>query len=105
MGGTGWVAVGPDELAGLALEGVGVPDGLVEERGQTGVEAVGALATVNQVGVGHVALVVGRLGVLSVPARREEDLGADTVGAVLVHVRLVGQEVAVARALGRLAVV
>ena len=43
--------------------------------------------------------------VLAVPARGEEELGTDTVDAVLVHVLLAGHGVAVTRALGGLVVV
>ena len=99
------VAVGPDELAALALEGVGVPDGLVEKGGKTGLVTLRARATVNQVGVCHVRLVVIGCDILAVPARREEDLGANAVGAVSVEEVLVWHEVAVARALGGLVVV
>lgn len=80
-------------MTSLVLEGVGVPDGLVEERRQTDVKTLGALATINQVRVGYMALVVLGINILAVPARREEEFGTDTVGAVGIHVRLVGQEV------------
>lgn len=101
----GGIAVGPDELSGLALEGVSVPDGLVEEGGKTGLETLRALAAVNQVGVCHVGLSIVRFDVLAVPARREEDLGANTVGAVGVEKVLIRHKVAVARALGSAVVV
>jgi hypothetical protein len=65
---TGGVTVGPDELAVLAVECVGVPDGLVEERRQTDGELLRALAAINQVGVSNVALVVVGCSVLAVPA-------------------------------------
>ena len=91
-------------MTGHALELVGVPDGLVEEGRVALVVAFRALATVDHVGVGHVALVVIG-GLLAVAARGEHDLGTDTVGAVLVHVLLSGEEVAVARALGGATVV
>ena len=87
-----------------ALELVGVPDGLVEERRVALVVTFRALATVDHVGVGHVALVV-RSGRIAVAARGEHDLSTDTVSAVLVHVLLVREEVAVARALRGPAVV
>jgi hypothetical protein len=102
---TSGVTVGPDKLTSLALESVGVPDGLVEERGETSLETLGALSTINHAGVSDVALVVLGGDILAVPARREHDLGADTVGAVLVHELLVGKEVTVAGALRGLVVV
>lgn len=92
-------------MTGNALELVGVPDGLVEERGEASLVSLGALAAVNHAGVGNVAFVVRGGNVLAVPARGEEDLGTDTVGAIGVHVVLVGEEVAVARAFGSLVVV
>ena len=95
----GGVTVRPDELTRLALESVGVPDSLVEEGWQACLVAFGTLATVDQIGVSDVGLVVVRLDVFSIPARGEEDLGADAVGAVGIQVLLVGHEVAVARAL------
>jgi hypothetical protein len=97
---TGGVTVGPDHLAVLAVEGVGVPDGLVEERGQAHGEALGANTAIDHAGVSDVALVVRGRDVLAVPARGEEDFSADALGAVGVEVLLVGQEVAVARAFG-----
>jgi len=59
------VTVGECELTRHALELVGVPDGLVEERRVALVVTFRALATVDHVGVSHVALVVrsGRIAV------------------------------------------
>jgi hypothetical protein len=91
-------------LAVLALELVGVPDGLVEERRDALGVGLGALAVVNSVGVGHVVHVVVRVE-LAVPARGEEELGTDALGAVLVEELLVGEEMAVHGRLGRLLVV
>jgi hypothetical protein len=102
---TGGVTVGPDELAVFAVKGVGVPDGLEEERGETDREILGAVAAVDHAGVRDVALVVIGVNVLAVPARGEEELGADTLRAVGIEVTLVGHEVAVARALGLAGVV
>lgn len=45
------------------------------------VRAVSAVVVLNR--VGHVRLVVGRVKVLAVPARGEEDLSTHTVGAVM----------------------
>jgi len=100
-----WVTVGPSELTSLVLESIRVPDGLVEERRQTGLEALGALASVNQTWVSNMALVVRRLGILAVPARWEEDLSTNTVRAVGVQVCLVRHLMAVTGAFGSLAIV
>lgn len=101
----GGVAVGEDELAVNAVELGRVPDGLVEEAGETDGEALGAGAVHHGAGVGDVVHLVLRGDVLSVPARGEHELGADAVLAVGVEVGLVGHEVAVEGALGGLAVV
>lgn len=97
----GGVAVGEDELAVDAGELGCVPDGLVEEAGEAGGEALGAGAVHHAVGVGDVVHLVLGSDVLAVPARGEHELGADAVLAVGVEVGLVGHEVAVEGALGR----
>lgn len=99
------VTVGEDELARLALECLGSPDGLVHETRNLGLEALGAVAVHDKVGVSHVGPVVLRVEVLAIPARREHDLGANTIGAVGIEVVLVGHVVAVQCALGSNAVV
>lgn len=101
----GGVTVGEDELAVDAGELGRVPDGLVEEAGETGGEALGAGAVHDAAGVGDVVHLVLGGHVLAVPARGEHELGADAVLAVGVEVGLVGHEVAVQGALGRLVVV
>ena len=67
----GGVTVGEDKGSVDALEGVGVPDGLVEEGGNALLETLGAFAAVDEVGVGDVRPVVGGVVVLAVPAGRE----------------------------------
>jgi hypothetical protein len=101
---TSGVTVGPDKCTGAGVELVCVPDRLVEQRRQTDWETWRALAAVDVVRVGHVALVVGGSDVLAVPARWEEDLSADTVVAGRVQELLVRHEVAVTRALRLLVV-
>lgn len=102
---TSGVAVGNDKLAGLALEVVGSPDDFVEQSDQAGVEALGAVAVLDEIRVGHVRLVVLGIDVLSVPARRESQLETNAVGAVLVEVLLGGHEVAEQRSLRGLGVI
>lgn len=102
---SGGVTVGPNKLSCLALERIGVPDGFVEKGGQANWEALGTIAAVDQAGVGDMTLVVIGGNILSIPARSKHDLGADAIGAVVFHVLLGGQEVAVARTFRRLAVV
>lgn len=66
------VTVGEHESTRQALEVVGLPDGLEEQRRNALVETLRAHTTVDEVRVGDVGLVVVRV-VLAVPARREED--------------------------------
>lgn len=94
-----WVAVGQHELAVHVLERVGVPDGLVEEGDEAVLVAVGAGSVHDQRRIGDVGFVIGRVGILAVPARREHDLKANTIGAEGVQVGLLWQVVAVQRRL------
>ena len=65
------------------LELVGVPDDLVEDGDEALWVGIWTLAAVDVAWVGHVRLVVWRVEVLAIPARREENLSADTVWTVL----------------------
>lgn len=99
------ITIGIDELARLSNEVLGSPDGLVHETRDLGLEALGAVAVHNKIGVGQVVPVVIRIEILAVPARREHDFGANAVGAVGIEVVLVGHVVTVQGALRLLAVV
>ena len=83
---TSFVTVGEDERLLTVdepwVETVGIPSNFVEKRDETLWVRSRALSGVNTVWVGHVRLVVWAVEVLSVPARWEEDLGADTIFAV-----------------------
>jgi hypothetical protein len=83
---TSLIAVGEDKgvlaIDKLVGELRGIPDNLVEEGDEALGVRVGANAVVDAIRVGHVRLVVGRIEVLAIPARWEEDLGTETVGAV-----------------------
>jgi len=98
------VTVRKSELAVLASELVGGPDGLVEEEGVVDIVALGALALLDKVGVGNVGVVVVRVR-LAGTAARETDLKTHAVLTVLVHVGLGGELVAVERRLGSTGVV
>lgn len=101
----GRVGIGEHEPAFLALESISVPDGFKEKRDNAGLIALGACSIHNQRWVGDMRPVVLRVTFLSVPARWEHDLEANTIGAVRVKVRLVGQVVAAERRLRILVVV
>lgn len=94
---SGRVTVSQDEVTLVVLEGVGVPDGLEEERNDTGLEALRAGTVHDQRRVGDVRGVVIAIDILAVPARGEHHLETDTVSAVLIQVSLVGQEVTTKR--------
>ncbi len=83
---TGGVSVCEDVGAGaLVVELVDADNHLVEQGDKLNGMTIGAVATVIVLdGIGHVGLVVRRVQVLSVPARREEDLRAQPVGAAVV---------------------
>jgi hypothetical protein len=96
---TGGVTHGKDEgLAAISgpwqvVERLGVPNGLEEEQrhaGGVGRRAVSvhqddtSIVVNTSLEESHVARVVGRVEVLPVPARREEDVGTDTSRALLV---------------------
>ncbi|KAB8360918.1 hypothetical protein FH972_024650 [Carpinus fangiana] len=102
---TGWVAVGDDKLASLASELLGVPDGLEEDRGCASLKALRASATHDLVGVRHMALVVGRINILAVPAGGEHELETNTVLAFSVKEVLLGKVVTAKGRLGCGAVV
>ncbi|CAG8630544.1 17608_t:CDS:2, partial [Acaulospora colombiana] len=69
-------------LPPLILPRIGIPNDLVKYRDQTNGVGRGADAIVHSVRIGHMGLVVGRIEVNTIPAGREEDLGAQTIGAV-----------------------
>lgn len=104
VAGADGVTVGESELTVLTSEGLGGPDGLVEEEGVVDVVTLRALALLDQVRVGNVGLVVVRVG-LAGTAARETHLETHAVLAVGVHVGLLGQLVTVERRLGGLVVV
>lgn len=99
------VGVGDNELTLLVLEGIGVPDSLVEERNDAGLIALGASAVHDQRRVSDMRRMVLGVAVLSIPARWEHDFEANTISAVLIEVFLVGQVVAAERRLRGLGVV
>lgn len=63
------------------------------------IKARRAITSINLIRVRHVTLVVGRVEVYAVPARREHELHTNPVFAVLVHVVMGRHEVTVARSL------
>lgn len=99
------VTIRENEAALLPLERIGVPNCLEKERHKTVLETLWAVAIVDQRGVTDVRAVVRGVEVLAVPARRKHELHTDSVSAVLVHVVLAGQEVAIQRRLRLLLVV
>lgn len=103
--GASWVTVGDDELAVHAGEWLGDPDGLVEESGETGAKALGAITAVDLAGVGNVGLVVLGVEVLSIPAGWEHDLKTETVCTGVVDERALGESVSVHGSLWRAGVV
>lgn len=70
----------------LVVEVASVVVDLVEDGDQMDGVSVRALAAVVATtnGVGHVGHVISRIKVDTIPARREEDLGAETIGTLLV---------------------
>jgi hypothetical protein len=73
------ISVGEDESSSLSGNSVDVPDSLEKQRRNTDGVSRRALSVVHGVGVGHVGTVIGRVDVLSIPARGEEDLSTETV--------------------------
>lgn len=71
-----------NELSVDASKGVGVPDGLVEERRKFDRESFRARSSHNLVRESNVVAVVGRVEVLSVPAAWEHELQANSVGTL-----------------------
>lgn len=102
---SGRVTIGEHKLASHALERVGVPDGLVEERNEAGLKALGAFSVHHERRVGHVGFVVGGVDVLAVPARWEHHLETKAIGAILIQIILVGHVVTVERRLAGFVVV
>lgn len=103
--GASWITVGDDELAVHASEWLGNPDGLVEESGEAGVEALGAFTAIDLARVGDMGLVVLGVEVLSVPAGWEHDLKTETVCTGVVDERALGESVSVHGGLWRAGVV
>lgn len=99
------ITVGEDEFAGNASELVGRPDGFIHETRKLYIEPLGAVTINDEIGVSDVRLVVGRAGILAVPARREHDLEADAISAVGIEIRLLGKIMAVESTLRGLGVV
>lgn len=85
----GWVTHGEDERLARAVPHVCELVGVVKDLEKEGdeVDGVGSRAWTAVVGpalrVRHVGLVIGRVEVDAVPAGGEEDLSAETIGAVL----------------------
>lgn len=102
---TSRVTVGKNEFTVNTSKGVGVPDGLVEERRKLGLEASGAGSSHDLVRESNVRAVVVRVEINTVPAAGEHELKTDTVKAVGIKVVLVGQEVTVQRSLGSAGIV
>lgn len=94
------ITVCHDKLARDTPEGSSVVDGLVHETRQLYIEAFGAVSINNCVRVGDVGLEVVRSDVLTVPARRERKLEADTIKAVGVEEILLGEIMAPQGGLG-----
>ena len=70
----------------LIGELAGIPDDFEKDRDQMDREARWAAARIVRVGrIRHVRCVVGGIEVLSIPARREEDLSSQTIGAIVVR--------------------
>jgi hypothetical protein len=88
-------------LAGNTIESVSVPDGLVKERYQASTESLRAVTSHDLRGVCDVALVVKRVNINTIPARREHELEANTIKAISIKVSLIRKEVAIKRTLGR----
>lgn len=89
----------------MAVECVGVPDDLVEERWYPLGEAWRTVAGHDLTWVGHMVLLILRHHLVSIPARWEHQLETNTISAVCIEVGLIWEEVAVERALGGLLVV
>ena len=64
------------------VEGVGVPDGLVEERRNLDRKSLRANSSHDLVRESNVVAVVGGVEVLTVPAAGEHELKANTVGTL-----------------------
>lgn len=99
------ITVGEDELTRLSDKGISSPNGLIHETRDLGLETLGAVAVHDKIGVRHVGPVVIRVEILAVPARREHDFGANTIGAVGIEIVLVRHVVTVQSTLGSLVVV
>lgn len=99
------VTIRHDKASRLVLECGHVPNGLVEQTRQAHGEIGRAVTVHDQVRVSHVAHVVFRVKADAIPARREHELEANSIGAVRINVVLGWQEVAVQRALCSLGVV
>jgi hypothetical protein len=102
---TSGIAVANNKVSVCILEGIRVPDGLEEQGNEAGLKTFRACTVLDQVGEGHVALVVLGINILAVPARGEGNFKAKSIGTVGIQVRLVGHVVAVERGLGLLGVV
>jgi hypothetical protein len=98
-GHTSSVTIRSNKLARHTGKLVCVPDSLVEERNQTLGEVRRAVASHNLRRVGDMRFIIGRSQV-AIPAAGKHQLKADTVRAVSIKVRLLGQEVTEERAFG-----
>jgi hypothetical protein len=69
-------------LPPLILPRVGVPNDLIEDGDQTNGVSRRADTIVHPVGISDMGLVIGRVEIDTIPAGREEDLGAKAIRAV-----------------------
>lgn len=101
---TSSIPVGQDELPVLAVERIGIPDGLVQHRHDPFIETSRAIARHPQVRISHVAHVILAIG-LPVPAAREHKLETEAVRTVGIKVGLVREKVTEQRRLGLFTVI
>jgi len=94
---TGRVTSREDKLSVNASKGIGVPDGLEEERRKFDRKSFGAISSHDLVWESNVVAVVRRVEILSVPAAWKHELQAETIGTLRVQERLFREEVAVER--------
>jgi hypothetical protein len=100
-GSTKLITGGEQKLSTLASNSGDVPDGLEEQRRKAHGVTIGTVTIVHGRGVGHVGAVVLGIGVDTIPAAREKDLGTQTVRAL----EVLGNGVDSESSVGRLVVV
>lgn len=102
---TSRITIGKDELSSLPGKRVGIPDGLIKERNETSLEALGAVTSHDLAGIRNMALHILAGLVLAVPAAREHELETDAIFAVGIKIGLVWHEVTVKGTLSSLRVI